>query len=185
MTPIAYLASSLVEEFCRHWTAADASDICFIDANNSVNGASRQSCSGGSIRRHRGGRGDIRIGAKVDIEQRTLRTFSRMSCVQIRRRATSLAYRQYGNVVASVAEVFAVDFFEREGRLSINLCNHAVLLLEYRSEFAPKGIYVEEFSHANADTCVLIHVGGPIPRWVLSILSAPRASSSRRSRRKW
>ena len=57
-----------------------------------------------------------------------------------------------------IAKVFAVNFFEREWGLSINLRQHAVLLLQDRGQLGPKGIHIQEIGHTNADARVFIHV---------------------------
>src|SRR5712692_7614464 len=57
-----------------------------------------------------------------------------------------------------IAKVFTVDFFKCEGRLAIDLGDHAVLLLEDGGKFGTEGVYVEQVSHADADTRVFIDV---------------------------
>src|SRR5260370_8283349 len=97
--------------------------------------------------RHGRGTGDIGISAEGNIEEGALRPF------QQNRLALEQCFVKHrlciGNVRAQalpIAKIFAVDFFEREWRLTIDLSDHAVLLLHDIGKLGPARISLYQLS---------------------------------------
>src|SRR5437667_11620258 len=58
-----------------------------------------------------------------------------------------------------VAEILTVNLLERERQLTVDLGDHAVLLLQDVREFRAKCIDVEQICHTYADTRMFVHIG--------------------------
>src|SRR5271169_1879509 len=67
------LLADLIMQFGRKWALADPGRIGLAYPQDIVDRARAETRAGGRLRRNRVGRGDVRIGAVIDIEQRALR----------------------------------------------------------------------------------------------------------------
>ncbi|MCY1204318.1 hypothetical protein D9M72_158440 [compost metagenome] len=141
-------------------TAAHAGAVGLGDAQHVVQHARAHARTGGGVAGHAVARGDVRVGAVVDVEQRALRAFEQqvgaglVGVVQLARHVGHHGLEQHGVAHGLVEHGVVVD-----GGRAQHLGQHVVVQLEQHAQLGSEALGVLQILHAQRTAGDLVFVG--------------------------